>query len=47
MSGHFQVLADLVSKKANVVPFSVKAGDVDFQSKSGRFGEETNYFYCR
>ena len=47
MSGHFQVLAALVSRKATVVPISVKAGHSDYQSKTGRFGDETNYRYCR
>jgi len=44
-SGRFQVLAALVSRKATVVSISVKAGDSDYQSKSGGFGDETNYFY--
>ena len=47
MSGSFQALAALVSRKATVVPIPVKAGDSDYQSKSGLFGDETNYFYYR
>jgi len=47
MSGHFQVLVALISRKATLVPISVKAGDADYQSKSGPFGDERNYFYCR
>jgi hypothetical protein len=47
MSGSFQALAALVSRKATVVSIPVKAGYSDYQSKSGRFGDEKNYFYYR